>query len=186
MSRPPDFDELVGSTLDARERERLLRVHELLIETGPPPDLGAEPTVVQLRRRRRPVALAALAAALGLGLFAAGWVLAGRDGPGTFEVVTMTGTAYTTGLSGSLTIFDADDAGNWPMELEVEGLEPSADGRPYQLWLTRKGELARPCGSFLAEADATTVVPLNAPYRLSDFDGWVVVLAGSRSPLLTT
>ena len=187
MSRPPDFDELVGTELDAGDRQRLLRVHELLIRAGPPPDLGPEPAVVPLHPRRRRAMLVALAAALGIGLFAAGWVVGdGGDRPGTFEVVAMTGTAYTTGLSASITIFDADDAGNWPMELEVEGLEPSADGRPYQLWLTRKGELARPCGSFLAEADATTVVPLNAPYRLADFDGWVVVLAGSKSPLLTT
>jgi hypothetical protein len=29
-------------------------------------------------------------------------------------------------------------------------------------------------------------VPLNAPYKLSSFDGWVVVPAGSRQPVLTT
>lgn len=187
MSRPPDFDELVGATLAAGERERLLRVHELLIEAGPPPEIGAEPAVVPLRRRRRRAALVALAAALGLGLFAAGWVVGdGGDEPGTFDVVTMTGTAYTTDLRASITIFDADTAGNWPMKLEVEGLEPSANDRPYELWLTQKGELAALCGSFLAEADGTTVVPMNAPYRFSDFDGWVVVAEGSKSPLLTT
>jgi hypothetical protein len=186
VSRPPDFDELVGTDLDAVERERLRRVHELLIDAGPPPDLETESAVVPLRPRRRRAVLVALAAALGLGLFAAGWLVGGGDGPGTSEVVTMTGTAYTTGLRASITIFDADDAGNWPMELEVEGLEPSADRRPYELWLTQKGELAALCGSFLAEPDGTTVVPLNAPYRFSDFDGWVVVAEGSKSPLLTT
>jgi hypothetical protein len=186
VNRPPDFDELVGTTLDAGERERLLHVHRLLIEAGPPPDLGPDLTVVPLHPRRRRVALVALAAALGLGLFAAGWVVGERDGPGTFDVVPMTGTAYTTGLRASITIFDADDAGNWPMELEIEGLEPSGDDRPYELWLTRNGELAALCGSFLVEVDGTTVVPMNAPYRLRDFDGWVVVVEGSESPLLTT
>ncbi len=187
MSRPPDFDELVGATLDAGDRERLLRVHELLIQAGPPPDLGTEPTVVPLHPRRRRAVLVALAAALGIGLFAAGWVVGDAgDRPGTFEVVAMTGTAYTTGLRGSITIFDVDDAGNWPMRLEVVGLEPSPDRKRFELWLTKKGELAAYCGNFLAEADGTTVVPLNAPYRFSDFDGWVVVAEGSKSPLLTT
>ncbi len=186
-TREPDFDTILGSDLDPAERERLHRVHELLIEAGPPPELGADATVVAIYPRGRRLALAAIAATLGLGLFAVGLVVGNRsDGPGTFAVVSMTGTPYTTGLSASITIFDADEAGNWPMELEVEGLEPTPDRRPYELWLTRKGKLAALCGGFLAEADGTTVVPLNAPYRLKDFDGWVVVLEGSESPLLTT
>jgi hypothetical protein len=186
--REPDFDALVGSDLDPLERDRLLRVHELLIEAGPPPELGTEAAVLSPRPRRRyRVVAVAIAAALGLGLFAAGLLVGNRDeGPGTFDVVSMTGTPYTMDLRASLTIFDVDDAGNWPMELEVEGLEPSADRRPYELWLTRGGELAALCGSFLAEADGTTVVPMNAPYRLTEFDGWVVVAEGSKSPLLTT
>jgi hypothetical protein len=187
LSRPPEFDELVGEGFAAGERERLLRVHELLIQAGPPPELGPAPTVVPLRPRRRRAALVALAAALGVGLFAAGWVVGDRgDEPGTFDVVAMSGTAYTTGLSGSITIYDVDDAGNWPMKLEVVGLEPSPDRKPFELWLTKKGELAAYCGNFLAEPDGTTTVPLNAPYRFSDFDGWVVVAEGSKSPLLTT
>ena len=36
--RPPNFDELVGTDLDPRERDRLHRVHELLLAAGPPPD----------------------------------------------------------------------------------------------------------------------------------------------------
>jgi hypothetical protein len=191
--RGPNFDDLVGPDLEAPERERLLRVHELLVAAGPPPELrpgeGATPTREPLRlsSRRRRGALLALAAALGVAAFAAG-VLVGDwgDRPSTFEVVTMTGTAYTTGVRGSLTIFDADDAGNWPMELEVDGLAPSSGGRPYELWLTRGDKLAALCGSFRAEAEGTTVVPLNAPYKLSEFDGWVVVVEGSTSPLLTT
>jgi len=187
--RRPSFDELVGEDVTPAERERLLRVHELLIEVGPPPEL-LPPVPVQLRTywdRRRRGALLGLAAALGAVIFAAGVLIGDRgDGPGTFEVVTMTGTAYTTGLRASLTIFDADDAGNWPMQLEVEGLEPSSGAGPYELWLTRDGKLAAQCGSFLAEADGTTVVPLNAPYKLKEFDGWIVVVEGSESPLLTT
>jgi hypothetical protein len=184
--RRPDFDALVGSDLDAAERERLLRVHELLIEAGPPPELSSPLPIPLHTRRRRRTALAAIAATLGAGILAVG-VLVGNsgDGPGTFEVVTMTGTSYTTDLRASLTIFDVDDAGNWPMELEVEGLGPSSAGR-YELWLTKGGKLAALCGSFLTEPDGSAVVPMNAPYKLKEFDGWVVVAEGSTSPLLTT
>ena len=41
-------------------------------------------------------------------------------------------------------------------------------------------------GSFLAEDDGTTIIPMNAPWRFDRFDGWVVVEEGSRQPLLTT
>lgn len=187
----PDFDELVGPDLDRPQRDRLRRVHELLVAAGPPPELrpaeAVEPSAepVRLSSRRRRVAVLGLAAALAVA-FAAGFVLGDRrDNLGTFEVVTMTGTAYTTGVSARLTIFDIDEAGNWPMELEVEGLSATSE-RPYELWLTKGGKLGALCGSFLAEADGTTVVPMNAPYRLSQFDGWVVVAEGSESPLLTT
>ena len=39
----PDFDELVGGDdLPGPERERLQRVHELLVAAGPPPELPPE------------------------------------------------------------------------------------------------------------------------------------------------
>ncbi len=72
------------------------------------------------------------------------------------------------------------------MEVSVAGLEPSAGGSTYELWLTSNGELAVLCGSFLTEPDGTAVVPMNAPYRLTEFDSWVVVEEGSTTPLLTT
>jgi hypothetical protein len=191
--RGPNFDDLIGRDLEGRERERLLRVHELLVAAGPPPELqlreglASTDEPVQLSSRRRRSALLVLAAALGAVIFAVGVLVGDRgDRPRTFDVVRMTGTAYTTGVRASLTIFDADEAGNWPMELRVDGLAPSSRDRPYELWLTRDGKLEALCGSFLAEADGTTVVPLNAPYRLKAFDGWVVVAEGSTSPLLTT
>ena len=34
--------------------------------------------------------------------------------------------------------------------------------------------------------DGTTVVPMNAPWRFDEFDGWVVVEEGSTAPILTT
>ena len=187
--RGPDFDELVGPELDAEERARLLRVHEALVEAGPPPELPSSlaepptPNVVPLARRRRRAGLLALAAALGAVAFAVGFLVAESRGPTTDRVIAMTGSG---GASALLAIFEADKAGNWPMELDVERLAPPASGRLYQLWLTKDGELAVLCGSFLAETDGTTVVPMNAPYRLRDFDGWVVVEQGRTTPVLTT
>ena len=101
-------------------------------------------------------------------------------------VVPMAATSAVPGASASLTVFDADDAGNWPMELTVAGLTPSAGGLRFQLWLTRKGEREALCGAFVTSADGSAVVPMNAPYRFDEYDGWVVVGEGSDTPLLTT
>jgi len=184
--REPDFEELVGADLDAAERTRLLRVHELLIEAGPPPELPSQ-VVTPLQPRRRRGVLIAIAAALAVSVFAVGFVAGNRsDGGGTGSEVTMSGTAAAADASASLTVFDVDDAGNWPMEFTVVGLQPAASGKPYELWLTKGGEPAALCGSFLTGPDGSADVPMNAPYAFSDFDGWVVVEEGSTAPLLTT
>lgn len=184
--RPPDFDELVGADLASEERARLERVHEALVRAGPPPELSSAavppvPSVTPLGSRRR-FGVLALAAAFGAVAFALGFLVSESGEPGTDRVIAMTGAG---GASASLEVFEIDDAGNWPMELRVEGLEPPASGGRYQLWLTKGGQLSALCGSFLAEPDGTTTVPMNAPYRFSEFDGWVVVEAGSETPILT-
>jgi hypothetical protein len=84
----------------------------------------------------------------------------------------------------SLAIFDVDDGGNWPMELTVRDL-PGGSGVSYELWLTKQGKLADSCGAFRI-AGEKTVVPLNAPYKLKNYDGWVIVRSGSTQPVLTT
>lgn len=190
--RVPDFDELVGSDLEPAERDRLRRVHELLVEAGPPPELPPElafapatGSVHPFRRRRG--ALVAIAAAFGVLAFAIGFLAGGRaDDYGTFRIETMTGTAEAEEARATIEIFDADAAGNWPMEIEVTGLDPPPDGGLYELWLTSGSRRVALCGSFLADADGSTVVPMNAPWRLDQFDGWVVVEHGSDTPLLTT
>lgn len=186
--REPDFDELVGP-VEPGERERLRRVHELLVAAGPPPEhppalarpAGAEH--VRLGSRRRRGALLALAAALGAAAFAVGVFVGDARGPSPERVVALTGAS---GATASIDVFDADEAGNWPMELEVEGLAPSPGGGLYELWLTRNGAPAALCGSFLTEEDGTAVVPMNAPWRLDEFDGWIVVEQGTTEPVLTT
>ena len=67
----PEFDELVGQDLGREERERLERVHELLVAAGPPPDFPSA-RAVELRPRRRRGALLAIAAALAVAAFALG------------------------------------------------------------------------------------------------------------------
>ena len=95
-----------------------------------------------------------------------------------------TGTAPTA--SASLAVLEIDAAGNWPMKMTVAGLDPPPSGRPFELWLTKNGKLAALCGSFVTNAKGSASVSLNAPYRFSDYDGWVVVEEDSKQPLLTT
>ncbi len=178
-----DVRDLVGD-VDPEELEQLQRVHTLLEQAGPPPslskDLARPPArsaeVIRFPRRYRPFAAVAAVAAAAV-LFAVGYVV-GNNGPGAEFTVAMSGAG---GASGTLEVYEKDGAGNWPMQLRVAGL---ADGR-YALWLTRNGRLAEPCGTF-AVASGVTRVPLNAPYKLRAFDGWVVVPSGSRQPVLTT
>jgi len=181
----PDFDDLVGSDLDPQERARLERVHDLLIAAGPPPEPLDAP--VALRPARRRGALLALAAALAVAAFALGAALVDGSSGRTVEFTeTMAGTAAVSDATASLAIYELDDGGNWPMELTVAGLPQAKSGRPFELWLTRGGELAALCGGFFTNPSGAASVPMNAPYRFDDFDGWVVVEEGSETPLLTT
>lgn len=185
--RRPDFDELVGTDLAPGERERLLQVHELLLAAGPPPDTGGSAPVVPLRTRRRRGFLLALAAAFVLVVFGAGALVGNRTAGRDVDFhLTMEGTAVAPSASATITVFQLDDAGNWPMEVAVEGLRPAASGRPYELWLTRDGEPVVLCGSFRSGEDGSASVPMNAPYKFKEFDGWVVVEEGTAAPLLTT
>ena len=130
--------------------------------------------MIPFPRRYRYTAVAA-AAVIAASLFGVGYLVGASDDQ-PVRTVAMSGA----GARAELDVFDADDAGNWPMELRVGGLATGT----YELWLTRGGKLAEPCGAFAVSAGETTV-PLNAPYRLRDFDGWVVVRSGRRAVLTT-
>ena len=185
MSQPPNLDDLVGSDLEPEERARLERVHELLVAAGPPPEPVEAP--VALRRRRRRGALLALAAAFAVAAFALGAALVDGSSGRTLDFTeTMAGTPAAAEATASLAVYELDDAGNWPMELTVAGLPPAQSGRPFELWLTRGGELAALCGGFFTDSTGAASVPMNAPYRFDEFDGWVIVEEGSETPLLTT
>jgi len=89
------------------------------------------------------------------------------------------------GAHASLVVYRIDSAGNWPMRMTVSGLPTLAQGKTYTLWLTKKGALQAPCGTFTV-GKGTTTVRLNAPYKLREYSGWVVVRTGSAKPLLKT
>jgi hypothetical protein len=181
----PEFDDLVGGDLDPAERARLERVHDLLVAAGPPPEPAAQ--VIPFRPPRRRGALLAVAAALAVAAFAIGAAVGNHTAGRSIDfVVTMDGTKTAPAASASLAVFDADAAGNWPMTMTVAGLGPRPSGRPFELWLTKNGKLAALCGSFVTNSKGSASVPLNAPYRFDDFDGWVVVVEGTTAPLLTT
>jgi Anti-sigma-K factor rskA len=183
------LEDLIGAPedLSPEERERLLRVHQLLLGVPPPPDLPARlesPTVVPLRRRRRYVP-ALIAAALLVATFAFGF-LAGRAGdPDVVRTVEMAGVGDAQGASASIELFELDDAGNWPMDLHVSGLPRTGHGGWYELWLTKDGRPIASCGRFTVDEDGATV-RLTVPYPLSDYNGWIVTRRGSDAALLTT
>ena len=191
-----DFDELFdGEELTSEERERLLRVHELLLAAGPPPELPAGLRVTPREKlanafplfpKRRRAALVALAAALALVAFGGGYLAGDRTtGLKTDRVVQMFGTEGAVSARASIELFEADESGNWPMVMTIRGLEPLPAGKTYELWLTTGGKPAKLCGVFTVHAGATEVW-MNAPWKLKEYDGWVVVPTRWAEPLLTT
>jgi hypothetical protein len=187
------FDELVGEIEDPVERDRLRRVHQLLLSVDPPPEASpalreppaAEP--VRLVPRRRRTALALLAAALAATAFGAGWLASARSDDVQAEaVIPMAGTAQAAGATASIELLPQDESGNWPMNVLVRGLTPSRDRSDYyELWLTKDGKLADPCGRFTVHTGLTKIV-LSVPYGLRKYDGWVVTRHDSDVPLLAT
>jgi hypothetical protein len=180
------FDELVGDVADPEERERLRRVHELLLRVEPPP-APAPAAPIPLPRRWRPRRVALLAAALAAAAFGSGYLLggAGEDAEAV-RVIPMHGVGAGNGASASIELLPEDKAGNWPMNVVVRGLEPSRDRDDwYELWLTKDGRLTDTCGRFIVNAGETEVT-LSVPYGLRRYDGWVVTRHGSSVPVLTT
>jgi hypothetical protein len=186
MSRFDDFVDTEG--LDPDEEARLRRVHELLVQAGPPPDLppslerrpaAAEAEIVQfpLLPKRRWAVAALVAATLVAIAFGGGYALGhSKSSPEAFavkHVVAMHSTAGT-GAQGLVRVSYRDSAGNWPMELEVNGLPKQANrDASYELWLTRNHKPDELCGTFRVSGNPT-VVRLTVPYPLKGVDGWVV------------
>jgi hypothetical protein len=194
VTRPPDFDELMDGVEDPHERERLLRVHRLLGEVGPPPELSPalasvappaeateateEPDASWLPPRRLGAALV-LAAALVLGAFAVGY-FAGNSGssePTAADIqvehtVALEGTSSTA--AGVVSVGKPDANGNTPMLITVRGLKRLPDGDYYRLALMKGGDPIVTCTTFNVAGTATTSIQLVAAYDLEGFDGWTV------------
>jgi hypothetical protein len=183
-----DFDDLIDSDdLSPDEELRLRRVHELLLQAGPPADLppalerapegdrhaGAEIIDFPLPRRRWAVAAVAALAAVVLA-FGGGYVFGhskAQDAFAASRVVPMHGSKGALAL---LRIAKADDVGNWPMQIEVTGLPAQAKrGSYYTLWLTKGHKPAEACGTFRVHG-STTTARFTIPYSLKGVDGWVV------------
>jgi hypothetical protein len=181
MTRPPEFDDLVGGDVPAEERARLEHVHELLVAAGPPPELPPslahppeqESRIARLVPRRRLGAALALAAAIALVAFLGGY-LAGysRHGFTAQYSRSMHGTAAAPNASATIDVGNRDAAGNWPLRVVVRGLKPLPHGSFYEMYLTQ-GVHKYTCGTFTVQG-TTTTVRLNAPYRLRRGDGWIV------------
>ena len=188
------FDDLVGDIDDPAERERLRRVHQLLLSVEAPAELHADhvhapvvqPQVVALPRRRR-YALALIAAAVAAALFGSGYLVGDRaDDVKPVTVITMSCVGEGHGAAASIALLPQDASGNWPMNVLLRGLKPSKDRADYyELWLTKDGKLVDSCGRFTVHPGLTTVT-LSVPYGLREYDGWVVTRRGSDRVLLRT
>jgi hypothetical protein len=192
-SRTPDFDEIVGRDVDPTERDRLLRVHDLLVEAGPPPELSPELEEVQwpdealaplrLRRRDRERRRSPLlVAAVLLTVATAGFLLGqatdngSQSGFDTRRVVNLSGTRLDRDAVGTLQLGARNRAGNWSMLLHVRRLQPLPEGGYYDLYLTRGGKPTALCGSFSVDPTGEAIVRLSAAYDLPHFDknGWII------------
>lgn len=181
----PNFDEIVGSEPAGEERERLRRVHELLVTAGPPPELSPElertpipdvGNVLGLRRRknwgRRAVILLAAAILVAI-VFVGGF--SGGKGSGVSESVSMVGTKITPNAHGRLIVLQATKGNNWPMQLQETGLPALPANSFYEVYLIRDGKPWGSCGTFHVDSSTQTVtVSLNAPYALRKGDSWWV------------
>lgn len=171
--KAPDFDDVVGTDLDPAERERLRRVHDLLIAVGPPPELPvalATPKVRAFPRR----ALILLAAGLAVAAFGTGWFARGGDSFDVRLAVAMHGTVDAPSAWGRIELGYPDKNGNWQMHVTVAGLKPLPKGGYYNLELTLDGKPIANCGTFNVSSTKETTVELGASYDLTKFDGWVV------------
>jgi hypothetical protein len=191
--RAPNFDELIGplgeqedDQLDEAERERLRRVHDLLLQAGPPPELSPEieagPTFAMMlqhppRRARRGVMLVAAAVAILALAFLAGYITGNGsgNGPPAGRTLSLVGTKAAPGALASLRIEPVDPAGNWPMLISVTGLPKLPPHGYYTVYLMRNGKPLAPCGTFVVTGKGQAAsVWLNAPYELHKGDSWVV------------
>jgi hypothetical protein len=190
VSRHPDFGELVGNDLSHSERERLQRVHDMLVAAGPPPELPQELAeaprpqgrLIELARHRLRTGLV-LAAALLIATFAVGYFLGAR-GEDTSAVGFTPVKQVVLGKSAKqfavVGIGERDSKGNRPMVVSVEGLDHLSGGDYYTLFMTRKGKPIVTCGTFNVSEKGVTTVRFSVAYDLESFDGLMLAEYSKR------
>jgi hypothetical protein len=175
---PPEFRDLVGDDLSAEERERLEKVHEMLIAAGPPPELPPELAQVPTERsaagpiglpRRRAGAALALAAAIALVAFLGGYIV-GHSKTSPFESVRSVklGDRNATAV---VKFGPRDKNGNTPMLVKVEGLRRLPADDYYILFMTKNGKPVVPCGTFRVRSRQPTTLHFTVAYDPANFDG---------------
>jgi hypothetical protein len=179
----PDFRELVGDEGTPEELAQLRRAHDLLVAAGPPPELShrlaeapASPGRSSRLPRPRRGAIFVLATGLAAGAFGIGFLVGdhGSGFPHKIGPIAMHAVQPGQSANASILIGDRDAAGDWPLLVRVEGLQPLPKGQWYELYLTRNGKPAAYCGAFSVNESGRTTVQLSVPYRLKGFDGWIV------------
>jgi hypothetical protein len=191
MSETPDFRDLVGDDLTPEEELDLARVDALLRSVPSPASevpgsltrrVERIGTVTQLWTRRRTALAIALAATVAALFFGVGrWVDNGFDARGT---VQMQAESSAPGATAEIKLGSRDEAGNWKMQLVVDGLPHLGDKGYYVLWLSKDGKYAGTCGTF--DVNGRTTVDMTASYDLSEYDSWVISQAKPDSPWLLT
>jgi hypothetical protein len=190
VTQEPDFNELVGDEDGGDELDRLRRVHDLLVQAGPPPELTTavesppeveESKVLELKRRR-PAALLGIAIAAAAAAFIIGYAVGDKQNSFSAQAtIGMHGLGADKAAQASVQIADHDEGGNYPLQMRVQGLADAPKGGWYELLLSKKGKPTASCGDFAVGSGETTV-RLSVPYDLADwhqkklYDGWVVVL----------
>ncbi len=178
----PDFRDLVGDDLPADERARLQRVHDLLVEAGPPPELTpalAKPPVTGANvtglPRRRGAAVFVLTAALIISAFAVGFLVGDRSGdPVAVTEFSSERTVVLGESPGAVAVVrlgKADENGNHPMLVTVEGLEHQRGGDYYSLFMLKDGRPVALCGTFNVAGKEATNVRLTVAYGFEEYDG---------------
>jgi hypothetical protein len=187
VSRPPDFDELMEGIERPEDRERLRRVHELLVEAGPPPELSPALASAPLsgpKRRSRPraVGVLAFAAVLLAATFGIGYLAGSTDSDEAGIAVRDTIALRSNGgASGAVNLGYKGADGNWPMVVTVRGLAPLRGGDYYTLALTKDGKPTVTCGTFNVADRSRKTIRMSAAYNLEGFDGWVVLHYDSKT-----
>lgn len=193
---PPNLDDLLEGVEDPRERDRLRRMHDLLVATGPPPELspvlaGApaapaaedeEPDTSWMPPRRLGavvlVGAGLLGAAFGVGYIAGEGGSDSRPAAAPAErptnVIALRPSDQNNTAGASIRLGRKRADGNWPMVVTVRGLDHLAKGDYYTLALTRKGKPVVTCGTFNVSTTGTTTIRMIAAYDLANYDGWVI------------